>query len=56
MYDALHIEHKKKAVYHPQCNGQDENTNKNIKRLELLNQTYIVALMKKIHKAKTYII
>ncbi|XP_047126197.1 uncharacterized protein LOC124807812 [Hydra vulgaris] len=32
MYRLLGIERRKTAVYHPQTNGQDENTNKNIKR------------------------
>nr|XP_047146205.1 uncharacterized protein K02A2.6-like [Hydra vulgaris] len=32
MYRLLGIERRETAVYHPQTNGQDENTNKNIKR------------------------
>ncbi|XP_065663664.1 uncharacterized protein LOC136085861 [Hydra vulgaris] len=32
MYKILGIERRKTAVYHPQTNGQDENTNKNIKK------------------------
>ena len=32
MYNAMGIEMRRTAVYHPQANGQDENTNKNLKR------------------------
>lgn len=32
IYNSLGVDHRKTAVYHPQCNGQDENTNKNLKR------------------------
>ena len=32
MFQILGVERKRTAVYHPECNGQAENTNRNLKR------------------------